>query len=175
MSSSRIAPRAPRPRRSSRRVSRPCSTRSARRSGRAGPARRTTASARGRSWTRSSTSPRSRKRSCRHAARTAAAFIASRRPSGDHWLAHLLSEVANRGERVDVFAGAPPYVRRQWLFPYVDGFRLVASVYRAGGFPLVNRMFARPPISTEQVLWPAAYIAGELPIRIEPPAVDRGL
>ena len=105
---------------------------------------------------------------------TTAAFIASRRPSGDHWLAHLLSEVANRGERVDVFAGAPPYVRRQWLFPYVDGFRLVASVYRAGGFPLVNRMFARPPISTEQVLWPAAYIAGELPIRIEPPAVPSG-
>jgi hypothetical protein len=106
---------------------------------------------------------------------TAAAFIASRRPAGDHWLAHLLSEVtAGAGLGDAAFRGAAPYVRRQWLFPYSDGFRLVASVYRAGGFALVNRALERPPIGTEQVLNVHAYLAGELPMRVEPPAAPEG-
>lgn len=68
-----------------------------------------------------------------------------------------------RGEAHKKFDRALDLTKRRLEFPYREGMLLVTDVYRTGGFPLVNRMYARPPRSTEQVLHPEKYLAGELP------------
>lgn len=59
--------------------------------------------------------------------------------------------------------------RKHLTFPYEEGMLFVSDVYRAGGFPLVDQMYASPPRSTEQVLHPEKYLAGELPRPIADP------
>jgi hypothetical protein len=69
---------------------------------------------------------------------------------------------------------APAVVREELLFPYAQGFALVAEAYKRGGFPQVDKLFARPPQSTHQVLHPEAYFAGEEPVAVPPPALPEG-
>jgi hypothetical protein len=47
------------------------------------------------------------------------------------------------------------------LFPYQEGAHLLAALYEEGEWERVNRAYARPPCSTEQVLHPGRYLAGE--------------
>jgi hypothetical protein len=105
---------------------------------------------------------------------TTAAFIASRRLSSDHWLAELLSRRRDAVATAAGFGDVPDFVRRQWIFPYVDGTLLVGSIYRAGGYALVDRMFEHPPITTAQVLHPEKYLAGEMPVSVSVPAAPEG-
>src|SRR5207245_903872 len=51
----------------------------------------------------------------------------------------------------------PPYLRDELIARYLDGMLLCAALHRSGGWALVNRAFAAPPISTEQVLHPEKY------------------
>jgi hypothetical protein len=105
---------------------------------------------------------------------TAAAFVASRKLAFDHWVAHLLAYSRDAEKSSNELGDLPDFVRRQWLFPYLDGTALVGAVYRAGGYALVNRMFEHPPVSTAQVLHPEKYLAGELPASVPVPAVPDG-
>lgn len=58
--------------------------------------------------------------------------------------------------------------RTRLVFPYEDGERFVGTVYRAGGFDLVNRLYATPPKTTAFIAHPDVYLAG-VPIRPVPP------
>jgi hypothetical protein len=69
---------------------------------------------------------------------------------------------------------APAILREELMLPYSAGFALVAEVYRRGGFALVDKMFARPPSSSHQILHPDAYFAGEEPIPLPAPAAPPG-
>jgi hypothetical protein len=69
---------------------------------------------------------------------------------------------------------APPVVREELLFPYARGFALVAEAYGRGGWAQVDKLFARPPVSSHQVLHPEAYFAGEEPLAVPPPALPSG-
>jgi len=69
---------------------------------------------------------------------------------------------------------APPFFMATMLFPYIDGARLAAELYAIGGFALVDRLLQHPPVSTEQVLHPEKYVAGELPVPVESPAAIAG-
>lgn len=69
---------------------------------------------------------------------------------------------------------APPFQRERLIFPYQAGASFVAQVYRAGGFKLVNRLYEVPPASTEQILHPEKYLAGELPVPVRAPAPTPG-
>ncbi|NUP09273.1 MAG: hypothetical protein HOW73_24745 [Polyangiaceae bacterium] len=51
--------------------------------------------------------------------------------------------------------------RERLSFPYEAGMFFVSDLYRAGGFPLVDSVFAKPPTTTEQILHPEKYLAGE--------------
>jgi hypothetical protein len=51
--------------------------------------------------------------------------------------------------------------QRLWLFPYAEGTRLVAATYEEGGWGAVNRAYARPPCSTNQVLHPGPTLSQE--------------
>jgi len=78
------------------------------------------------------------------------------------------------GDGDGALARALPIMREQLLFRYHAGTSLAAELYRAGGLPLVNRMFQAPPISTEQVLHPEKYLAGEAPAEIPAPEAPAG-
>jgi hypothetical protein len=69
---------------------------------------------------------------------------------------------------------APPVLREELVLPYSGGFALVAEAYRRGGFPVVDRMFKNPPVSSHQVLHPEAYFAGELPAGVAMPVPPPG-
>lgn len=66
-----------------------------------------------------------------------------------------------------LFDQAPLALREALLFPYTGGLRLVASVRRTRPWSDVDAMYARPPLSTEQVLHPEKYRAGEKPVVVK--------
>jgi hypothetical protein len=57
---------------------------------------------------------------------------------------------------------------------YAAGAAFVARLYFEGGFDLVNQAYRHLPKTTEQVLHPEKYLAGELGIEVDPPAVPEG-
>lgn len=69
---------------------------------------------------------------------------------------------------------APPFQRERLMFPYQAGASFVAQVHRAGGFPLVNRLYEVPPATTEQILHPEKYLAGELAVPVRAPVAPSG-
>jgi hypothetical protein len=79
-----------------------------------------------------------------------------------------------RGEQTRQLDRALPITRRRLEFPYEEGMLFVSDVYRAGGFPLVDRLYARPPRSSAQILHPEKYLAGALPRPIADPRPPPG-
>jgi hypothetical protein len=81
----------------------------------------------------------------------------------------------------DLTAGVPLHHGRRLLamqssphlvtFPYEEGMRFVADLYRAGGFELVNRAYQSPPTSTMHILHPQRYVDGEQPLTLHPPGL----
>jgi len=67
---------------------------------------------------------------------------------------------------------APRVVREANIFPKREGSDFVAELFgRAGGWEGVNEAYADPPVSTEQILHPEKYIAGEKPQRSTLPSI----
>jgi hypothetical protein len=56
---------------------------------------------------------------------------------------------------------AVPVLQDQLIFPYFSGRDFVQALWRSGGWEAVRRAWARPPTTTEQVLHPDKYAAGE--------------
>jgi hypothetical protein len=114
---------------------------------------------------------------------TALGFIAS---EAHVPLGRALLEATRRIQRGDLGAAieasgsstallhAPAILRERIVFPYLAGTTFVGAVYRAGGFGLVDRLFSRPPTTTEQVLYPAKYLGGEEAMRVRPPTAPPG-
>lgn len=69
---------------------------------------------------------------------------------------------------------APPFQRERLVFPYQAGASFVAQVHRAGGFALVNRLYEVPPATTEHILHPERYLAGELAVPVRAPKTPAG-
>jgi hypothetical protein len=55
----------------------------------------------------------------------------------------------------------PPIIKRAALTPYIDGLAFVNELRRSGGWKLVNKVWAAPPESTEQLLHPEKHAAKE--------------
>jgi hypothetical protein len=68
-----------------------------------------------------------------------------------------------------VLASMPPLLRDQLLFPYTRGLAFVEGLRATGGWAVVDRAYARPPDSTEQIMHPENYIGQEAPTTIEIP------
>lgn len=60
--------------------------------------------------------------------------------------------------------GTPAILSRELIFPYEDGMQFVVALYQAGGWDAVNAAFENPPATTEQVMHPDKYLAGEAAI-----------
>jgi hypothetical protein len=68
-----------------------------------------------------------------------------------------------------VLDASPLVVRRELLFPYTSGVDFIADVYADGQWPAVTRVWENPPQSTEHVLHPQKYLAGDAPIQLTVP------
>jgi hypothetical protein len=79
-----------------------------------------------------------------------------------------------RGEENRSLDKALDLTRKRLEFPYRDGMLFVSDVYRAGGFPLVDKIYASPPRSTSQILHPEKYLAGQLPRPVADPKPPSG-
>jgi hypothetical protein len=66
----------------------------------------------------------------------------------------------------------PTVVLETLVAPYVSGPVLVDHILDEGGQSRLDEAFAEPPITSEQVLEPDAFIDGEGPIAVTPPAAD---
>src|SRR6185295_4375160 len=54
-----------------------------------------------------------------------------------------------------------PVLRDQLVLPYLSGRTFVFAFWKKGGWDGVKAAWDRPPVSTEQVLHPEKYLAGE--------------
>lgn len=72
------------------------------------------------------------------------------------------------------FRQAPPVLTETMIFPYVRGVVFCAHLTNADGWPALDRAYANPPLSTEQVLHPEKYLAAEGAKADAPTAVDLG-
>jgi hypothetical protein len=55
----------------------------------------------------------------------------------------------------------PHYLQQELTFPYVQGLEFVCDLYSRGGWEAVDQAYAKPPTSTDQILFPERYRAGE--------------
>ena len=63
----------------------------------------------------------------------------------------------------------PAILRESLLFPYIQGLSFVQGIQLQEGWPGVDAAFAHPPASSEQVLHPEKYAAGEQPVAVALP------
>jgi hypothetical protein len=61
---------------------------------------------------------------------------------------------------------APRIIQVELIFPYDQGLRFAAHVRRHGPWRAIDAVYAKPPLSTEQILHPAKYDAYERPDEI---------
>lgn len=55
----------------------------------------------------------------------------------------------------------PPFATENNLFGSERGLKFVNYLYNLGGWPNVNKAYASPPQTTEQIMHPRKYVAGE--------------
>ncbi len=73
---------------------------------------------------------------------------------------------------LEAFFSAPRVFQRLFIFPYLQGAEFVVSLYGSEGWAAVDAAYARPPSSTEQILHPEKFAAGEEPIPVSVPDVS---
>jgi hypothetical protein len=70
--------------------------------------------------------------------------------------------------RVD-YSSVPPIVTSLIQFPYLAGPSFVSALVDHGGDAAVDAAFREPPTTSEQILYPEVYLAGDEPISVRPP------
>lgn len=85
--------------------------------------------------------------------------------SDPDFLKRLIDEYQTM-ELPDILQTAPPIFIDTLYFPYDQGGTFVNAIYQEGGWSAVDAVYASPPVSTEQVLHPDKYRAGEKPVPV---------
>ena len=75
-------------------------------------------------------------------------------------------DLAAAGFATPPLPGVPPVLRDHLIVPYLAGRDFVRALHERGGWPAVRKAWSEPPRSTEQVLHPEKYLAGEEPRRV---------
>lgn len=71
--------------------------------------------------------------------------------------------VPGNGDQLD---RAPLAIREALIFPYRAGFTFVAALRRRQPWSAVDQAFRKPPASTEQIMHPERYLAGDRPVPV---------
>lgn len=69
--------------------------------------------------------------------------------------------------------GVPPVLARELLFPYEAGLTFVLALYNDGGWERINAAYENLPQTSEQIIHPEKYLAGEGAVPVD--ALDLGL
>jgi hypothetical protein len=72
---------------------------------------------------------------------------------------------------VAIYFELPPFLLQDFIFPYREGLEFVRRYYDDGGWPAVDALWANPPVSTEHILHPERYEAGDPPVIVARPAL----
>ena len=70
---------------------------------------------------------------------------------------------------------APPFLRDALIFPYLDGLNFSAAIVRPKGWDALSGVFAKPPVSTQQIMHPETYFSFRIPPKAELPSLDKDL
>ncbi len=73
-----------------------------------------------------------------------------------------------------VFNSAPPFMKQDFVFPYVQGKEFVQYLLDAGGEKAVDAAYSDVPLSTEQILHPERY-PGDKPLTVSLPDLSAAL
>ena len=76
---------------------------------------------------------------------------------------------------IDALTSAPRVVQMEYLFAPELGTRFAIALYQQAGWEGIDQAFQNVPQSTEQVLHPDKYAAGEQPVVVEIPDLVRAL
>jgi hypothetical protein len=67
---------------------------------------------------------------------------------------------------------APPFLKDVLIFPYMSGLTFSAAVFRDKGWEALSDVFLeKPPVSTQQILHPALYKSGKIPVDVTLPPI----
>jgi hypothetical protein len=69
----------------------------------------------------------------------------------------------------------PFVITEGMFFPYREGSTFVTALYEQGGWPAVDAAYTNPPLSTEHILHPERYQAGDVPQMVRVPALTTTL
>jgi hypothetical protein len=90
----------------------------------------------------------------------------------------MLKSLVLGGGSTEVYDRAPRVLRETLVFPYAQGAGWADYVYRRGGWDQMSASYRKLPQSTEQILHPEKYLAGEAPQKVQlrdiSPALGRG-
>ncbi len=64
--------------------------------------------------------------------------------------------------------------RNSMEFPYDEGRAFAEAIAAAGGEQAIDAALRKPPVSTEQILFPDAYLSGDEPAIVAPPDLPEG-
>jgi hypothetical protein len=70
---------------------------------------------------------------------------------------------------------APPFIKDSLVFPYFAGMTFTAAVLKPDGWPSLQKVFSKPPASTQQIMHPDLYKSGHVPGPVTIPSVDATL
>ena len=83
-----------------------------------------------------------------------------------------LTQARDDNAEFPVLDKTPLYMRESLLFPYNSGARFQDAVYRKMGREAFDAVFAKGPLSTQQVLHPDQYFSQKKPATLDPPAIE---
>lgn len=102
-----------------------------------------------------------------------AVSVERRVTQGEAWLRKSLEDLTREEDeryaayRKGIGAFFPPLLTETFIFRYRDGLHFVETLRRARPAVNLDAVFRRPPQSSEQILHPEKYLAGESPREVE--------
>jgi hypothetical protein len=70
---------------------------------------------------------------------------------------------------------APPFIKDALIFPYLSGMGFSVAILKNTGWSGLPALFAKPPVSSQQILHPALYRSGRTPKTVTIPRIEKQL
>ncbi len=93
----------------------------------------------------------------------------------EHLALQQQRQVLQGAQENPVLDASPYFIQKSLLFPYESGVEFILAIQQSGQWADINSAYDDPPASTEQILHPKKYLAGEQPIAVFLPNVAETL
>ncbi|HEY2548371.1 MAG TPA: DUF6782 family putative metallopeptidase, partial [Candidatus Acidoferrum sp.] len=68
---------------------------------------------------------------------------------------------------------APQFLKDSMIFPYFGGLTFSTAILKPAGWRALAGVFAKPPVSTQQIMHPALYKSGRMPAQVSIPSLEK--